>query len=142
MIDAIRGAIPRAKYLKDDRTIKYPKIGRPFRVPLGRQELSTILSARAGKRRGAVPPELRVERETGMHIPHNAIHRTMKDMNLAGKTVPVRRKSIVRGHNRCSQRYAFRPGVKPKNPPFVVLQSTYAVPWQRTVQDRRNCVSD
>lgn len=85
-----------ARYKRNGRKITYPKNGRPFRAPPTRQEISAILSARAGRRRGAVALEARVRTETGIHIPHNAIHRTLKDMNLTGKADKGRKKKWIR----------------------------------------------
>ena len=65
-------------------SISYPgNLGRPRKSLPGRREHSAVLSAVSGECSGAVSLERTIERATGMHIPHNAIHTILRDADIA-----------------------------------------------------------
>ncbi len=64
--------------------ISYPvPLGRPKKSLPGRREHSAVLSAVSGECSGAVSLERKIERTTGMHIPHNTIHGILRDADIA-----------------------------------------------------------
>ena len=64
--------------------ISYPAaLGRPRGGLPGRREHSAVLSARYANEHGAVRLEADIEAGTGLHIPHNAIHRILAGEGLA-----------------------------------------------------------
>ena len=65
-------------------SISYPgNLGRPRKSLPGRREHSAMLSAVSRECSGAVSLESVIERTTGMHIPHNAIHAILRDADIA-----------------------------------------------------------
>ena len=74
-----------ARY-KNSPSATYPlPMGRPANGLPGRREHSAVLSVNNGQRRGARNMEARIEKETGMHIPHNTIHEILMDNSLASE---------------------------------------------------------
>ena len=73
---------------KDEAEITYPiPLGRPRRCAPGRQEHSAVLAAASSEAHGAVALERIMKSLRGIHIPHNALHRILKDADFA-KTQP------------------------------------------------------
>jgi putative transposase len=74
-----------ARY-KDSPNITYPlPMGRPVKGLAGRLEHSSVLTAKNGRRQGARAMEARIEKETGIHIPHNTIHEILMENGLASE---------------------------------------------------------
>ncbi len=74
-----------ARY-KDSSNITYPlPMGRHVNGLPGRREHSAVLAVNDGQRRGARNMEARIEKETGIHIPHNTIHEILMDNSLASE---------------------------------------------------------
>ena len=57
--------------------------GRPRRSPPNRRELAAVLSATSDDCHGAASLENMVEDRCGIHIPHNFLHRILKDAGFA-----------------------------------------------------------
>jgi putative transposase len=73
-----------AKRYKTGGSVSFPlQMGRPKRSPPGRRELSAIFSAVTKEKCGAVSVEKAVDRDTEIHIPHNTIHKTLRDSDIA-----------------------------------------------------------
>ena len=65
-------------------SISYPDaLGRPRKSLPGRREHSAVLSAVSEECSGAVSLERKIERTTGMHIPHSTIHVILRDADIA-----------------------------------------------------------
>ena len=58
-------------------------MGRPPQGMPGRREHSAVLSARQAEHTGAVALQRIIASQTGMNIPHGAIHAVLKDENMA-----------------------------------------------------------
>ena len=72
------------KRYRDADEISYPlPMGRPRRSSPGRREHSAALSAAAGSVRGAASLERVLRRFFGINIPHNALHRILRDAGIA-----------------------------------------------------------
>ena len=66
--------------------IQYPEtMGRPPKGLHGRREHSAVLTSRYAAENGAVRLVDYIEESTGLHIPHNAIHRILRDEELADR---------------------------------------------------------
>ena len=66
--------------------ITYPRpMGRPKKQSPGRREHAAVLAHRTKYRHGAVKLEECIEESTGLHIPHNTIHKILREENLAAK---------------------------------------------------------
>ena len=64
--------------------VVYPmRMGRPPSGVPGRREHSAILTYRQTTHLGATELEALIERDTGIHIPHNTIHDMLKDEGMA-----------------------------------------------------------
>lgn len=69
---------------KDASTITYPlKMGRPVSSLPGSREHSAVLATNTDGHVGARHLEEIIESSTGVHIPHNTIHKIMVENNLA-----------------------------------------------------------
>ena len=85
-----------ARY-KGRPTITYPlQMGRPANSLPGRREHSAVISVKTEQHAGARHLEKNIESDTGIHIPHNIIHRIMIENDLAAeeKKKKCRRKWI------------------------------------------------
>ena len=68
----------------EPKNITYPaRMGRPAGSVPGRREHSTVLSGRHRNECGAHGLEEDIEEDTGLHIPHNTIHKVLMDENMA-----------------------------------------------------------
>ena len=77
--------------------------GRPALTLPGRREHSAVLSAKGRLRHGARKIEGEIEKRTGIHIPHNAVHRVLRDEELAERNPKKsRRRKWVRYERRYS----------------------------------------
>ena len=75
---------PDGKQAPPKKGIEYPlPLGRPRSCPPGRRTHSLVLSHGSGIALGAASMERIIESETGVHIPHNAIHGILKDNDMA-----------------------------------------------------------
>ncbi len=72
------------KRYKNKEEIKFPApMGRPRNCTPGRREHSTVLSAVSTKIHGAVNLERVIKPLSGIHIPHNIIHRVLRESDVA-----------------------------------------------------------
>ena len=78
-------------------------MGRPASALPGRREHSAVLSAKGRLRHGARKIEGEIEKGTGIHIPHNAVHKVLRDEELAERNPKKsRRRKWVRYERRYS----------------------------------------
>lgn len=84
--------------------IIYPRpTGRPASSLPGRREHSTVLAVKGNARHGARKMEDEIEKRIGIHIPHNTIHRVLRDEELAERNPKMsRRRKWVRYERRYS----------------------------------------
>ena len=84
--------------------IKHPRpMGRPASSLPGRRDHSSVLCAKGRYKHGARKMEKVIERNTGIHMPHNDIHRVLRDEELAERNPKKsRRRKWVRYERRFS----------------------------------------
>ena len=71
------------RYKKKDRIVFPETMGRPKKSTSGRREHSAVLSAISKTRHGAFILERVVKDFIGIHIPHNTIHKMLRDADIA-----------------------------------------------------------
>ncbi len=72
------------KRYRDKDRIAYPApMGRPKKCAPGRRDHSAVLSAASTAVHGAASLERIIKSLTGIHIPHNVLHRILKDADFA-----------------------------------------------------------
>ena len=81
----VRKLYARYRHQKPSR-ISYPaRLGRPAGSLPGRREHSAVLTSRYAAENGAVRLVDYIQESTGLHIPHNTIHRILSDERLADR---------------------------------------------------------
>ena len=72
------------KRYRDEDKIAYPApMGRPKKCAPGRRDHSAVLSAASNEVQGAASLERIMKSLSGIHIPHNALHKILKDAGFA-----------------------------------------------------------
>ena len=99
----VRKLYARYRHQKPSR-ISYPApLGRPAGSLPGRREHSAVLTSRYAAENGAVRLVDYIEKSTGLHIPHNTIHKILRDEELADRQ---HRKSGQRKWVRYERKYS------------------------------------